>query len=421
MENLLTQELIKNSAEVMKLTTELGASYQSAMEDALNVFKGRGLPSKKQEDWRYTNIAKVLAPRFYARQSEIVHDIPKEVIDQRGFIVFNNGIFNRFQSVLPDGVSFDQLRPTNDFFDAFDALNFATAMSPLFLRIKKNTVLDFPITIVHLVDEAGVNKIVSPRLTIVAESFSKVSFAEIFSSKQNNLFQYTTNASTTFELKDGAQVEHVKIQAEAFEATHVGLTRALVLKNANFKSMTIDLGIKTSRDNIEVRLLESGAESQVNGIFALKKSEHADVFSHIDHAAAHTNSTQLFKGILAGESHGAFTGKIVVAKDSQLINSEQLNKNLLLSKRAHIDTRPQLLVAADDVKCAHGATIGQLSAEEEFYLESRGIKKAKAREMLCHGFAADVLFKIDDLAIRNKAEAFLSERFLSSALVTEEA
>lgn len=416
MENLLTQELIKNSADVTKVTSELGASYQSAMAHALDVFKSKGIPSKHQEDWKYTNIAKVLAPRFFSRQSEIVHDIPAEVLDRRGFIVLNNGVFNRFQSVLPEGITIDQLRPSIDFYDTFDALNFATAISPLFLKIKKNTVLDFPLSIVHLVDEAGVNKIISPRITIVAEEFSKVSIAEIFTSTQNLLFQYTTNAAINFELKDSAQIEHVKIQTEALESTHIGLTRALVYKNAAFRSLTLDLGIKTSRDNIEVRLLQSGAETQVNGLFALKKSEHADIFSHIDHAAAHTNSSQLFKGILSGDSHGAFTGKIVVARDSQQINSEQLNKNLLLSKKAHIDTRPQLLVAADDVKCSHGATIGQLSPEEEFYLESRGIKKARAKQLLCEGFASDVLFNISDKKIHDLAAKTLRERFLMTAL-----
>lgn len=416
MENLLTQELIKNSAEVMKNTQELGASYQTAMQDALDVFKVRGLPSKKNEDWIYTNIAKVLSPRFFSRQSEIVHDVPKEVIDRRGFIVLNNGVFNRFQSVLPDGITFDQLRPTNDFYDAFDALNFATAMSPLFLKIKKKTVLDYPITIVHVVDEAGVNKIVSPRITVVAEEFAEVSIAEIFVSTQNNLFQYTTNASTSFELKDSARIEHVKIQMEAHESTHVGLTKAVLKKNSFFNSITVDLGIKTSRDNVEVRLVEEGAEANVHGLFALKKTEHADFFSHIDHACQNTNSRQHFKGILAGESHGAFTGKIVIAKDAQQVNSEQLNNNLLLSKKAHIDTRPQLLVAADDVKCAHGATIGQLSPEEEFYLESRGIKKERAKQMLCQGFAGEVLFYIKDEKIRNFAESRLHESFLATAL-----
>jgi Fe-S cluster assembly protein SufD len=149
----------------------------------------------------------------------------------------------------------------------------------------------------------------------------------------------------------------------------------------------------------------------VNGLYALNKLEHSDIFSVIHHNAPHTNSDQLFKGILADESHGAFTGKIIIAKDAQLVNSNQLNKNLMLSRKAHISTRPQLLVAADDVKCAHGATIGQLSPDEEFYLESRGINKDKAKKMLCHGFAMDVLFLIENLKIQAVAAQLLNESF----------
>lgn len=416
MENVLQNELIKNSADVYKITGELGESYNQAMKNALEKFKVLGIPTKKHEDWIYTNISKNLSPRFFTRSTEIVHDIPKEVLDRRGMVILNNGVFNRHQSVLPDGIVIDQQRPSENFFDAFDTLNFSVAISPLFLKIEKNTVIDFPITIIHLIDEAGVNKIISPRITVVAEAFSKVAFAEIFTSTQNLLFQYTTNSSTTFDLKENAFVEHVKFQTEAQASTHIGLTSATVAKNAQFKSMTIDLGNLMSRHNIDVTVTGAGGDTHVNGLYALTKSDHADIFSNINHHAAHTTSDQLFKGILAGESHGAFTGKISIAKDAQLVNSNQLNKNLMLSKKAHIDTRPQLMVAADDVKCAHGATIGQLSQDEEFYLESRGIKKDKAKRMLCHGFAADVLFKIDNKKILERALKLLEENFESTAL-----
>lgn len=416
MENVLLNELIKNSAEVHKVTGELGASYNEAMKKALEQFKTLGIPTKKDENWIYTNIAKNLSPRFYSKVSEAEHEIPAQVIDRRGMIILNNGVFNRHQSVLPEGITLDQQVPSTDFFDTFDALNFGVAISPLFLKIKKNTVIDFPITIVHMTDEAGVNKFISPRITIVAEAFSKAAFFEVFTSTQNLLFQYTTNAATTFEVKENAFVEHVKIQNEAHASTHIGLTKANVAKNAQFKSMTMDLGIFTSRHNIDVNVLGVGADAHVNGLFALTKTEHADIFSSINHQAGHTTSDQLFKGIMGGDSHGAFTGRIQIAKDAQLVNSNQLNKNLMLSKKAHIDTRPQLLVSADDVKCAHGATIGQLSAEEEFYLESRGIQKDKAKRMLCHGFATDVLFKIDNLDIQKRAIKMLEDNFERVAL-----
>lgn len=411
MENILLNELIKNSADVYKQTAELGASYNQAMKSALEHFKTLGIPTKKNEDWIYTNISKSLAPRFFAKPSEDEREIPSQVLDQRGMIIFNNGVFNRHQSVLPDGIELDQQVASTEFFDAFDALNFSTAISPLFIKIKKNTVIDFPITIVNLIDENALNKIVSPRISITAEAFSKVSFAEVFTSTQNLLFQYTTNAAINFNVKSNAHVEHVKFQLEAVNATHIGLTKATIDAHATFKSMTLDFGNLVSRHNIDVIVNGEGAETHVNGLYVLKKTEHADIFSSIQHNVGHTNSEQLFKGILAAEAHGAFTGKIVIKEDAQLVNSNQLNNNLMLSKKAHIDTRPQLLVAADDVKCAHGATIGQLSNDEAFYLETRGIKKEKAKKMLCLAFATDVIFRIDNKIIKDYANKTLANVF----------
>jgi len=323
-------------------------------------------------------------------------------------IIFNNGVFNKFLSVLPNGIELDALALEENFFDTFDSLNFGVAFSPLALRIKKNTIIDFPISIVHLVDEVGVNKMVSPRLTITVEDNTKASFVEIFTSTAKDKLQYSTNAVTHFKLFGGANIEHVKIQSEANNAVHIGLTLAHVYRGSNFKSITLDYGLLTARHNISVNLMESGAETAVHGLFSLNKSEHTDVFSTITHHAPQTTSDQLFKGILAGESHGAFTGKIIIKQNAQQSASSQLNKNLLVSKKAHIDTRPQLMVHADDVKCSHGATIGQLSKEEEFYLESRGIHKERAKRMLMHGFAAEVIHKIDNSIIRNLALGLLT-------------
>ncbi|MDO9182363.1 MAG: Fe-S cluster assembly protein SufD [Bacteriovorax sp.] len=417
MENILKAELLKNSEAILKKAHDLSPSYQSAMRNAQLHFDSLGIPSKKNEDWKYTSIAKNLAPRFYDQQESIIHDLPKNIIDQRGMIIFNNGIFNKFLSVLPAGVELDALCIEANFYDTFDSLNFGVALSPLSLKVLKNTVLDFPISIIHLVDDVGVNKIISPRLTITTHENSKVSFLEFFTSTSKNKLQYTTNAVTKFNLLPNSQIEHVKIQSEASEAVHIGLTEARVDRDAIFKSMTLDYGNLTARHNINILLNQAGAQTSVHGLYALKNSEHTDVFSTITHVAPHTTSEQLFKGILAGSSHGIFTGKIIINKDAQQSASSQLNKNLILSKMAHIDTRPQLLVHADDVKCSHGATVGQLSKDEEFYLESRGIPKEHARRMLCMGFGMDVILKIENLAIRKFAETMLIETFKSGALL----
>lgn len=408
MEKILNTELLKNSQAILKKAIDFSPSYQTAMKNALLSFEKNGIPTKKDEDWKYTSISKNLAPRFYEQKESIVHDVPEIVLDKRGMIIFNNGYFNKFLSKLPEGIELDSLIAEEKFFDTFDSLNFATALSPLTLKIKKNTVIDFPISIVHLVDEVAVNKMISPRLTITAEDNCYASFVEIFTSTAKEKLQYSTNAVTHFKLLNGAKVEHVKLQSEANNSVHIGLTLADVHRGSNFKSMTIDYGLLTARHNISVNLLDAGAETAVHGLFALNKSEHTDVFSTITHHAPHTTSNQLFKGILAGESHGVFTGKIIIKQDAQQSSSSQLNKNLLLSKKAHIDTRPQLMVHADDVKCSHGATIGQLSKDEEFYLESRGISKERAKKMLMHGFAAEVIYNIDNSVIRNWASSTLA-------------
>lgn len=416
MENILKTELVKNSQALLKKATELSPSYQSAMKNALLAFEQTGIPTRKNEDWRYTNIAKNLAPRFYEQKESIIHDVPEIVLDKRAMIIFNNGVFNKFLSVLPEGIELDALVIADHFFDTFDSLNFGVALSPLAIKLKKNTVIDFPISIIHLVDEVGVNKIISPRLTVTAEENSKASFLEVFTSTGKEKLQYSTNAVTRFILKENAHIEHVKLQTEASSAIHIGLTEAQAFRNSQFKSVTLDFGLLTARHNINVNLIEPGAQTAVHGLFALNKSEHTDIFSTIIHHAPHTSSDQLFKGILSDESHGVFTGKIIIKQDAQQSSSSQLNKNLLLSKKAHIDTQPQLLVHADDVKCSHGATVGQLSKEEEFYLESRGIEKARAKRMLCHGFATDVIYKIEHPVIKKFAEGMLVLNFENTVI-----
>lgn len=416
MEKIILTELVKNSAATQKKAVDLSPSYQSAMINALEVFKEKGIPSKKQDDWKYTNIAPHLSTRFYELKESIIHDVPKSVLDKRGMIIFNNGIFNKFLSNLPEGIELDSLKVEENFFDTFDSLNYGVSLTPLALKIKKNTTLEFPVSIVHFVDDVGVNKIISPRLTITAEENTKASFAEIFESSNNELFQYTTNAVTKFILKGNAQIEHVKIQTEAKNAVHIGLVNAELAGNAKFNSITVDLGLLTARHNINVALNESGAETNVHGLFALNSKDHTDVFSNITHYAPHTSSEQLFKGLVAGEAHGIFTGKITVKQEAQQSTSAQLNKNLLLSKKAHVDTRPQLLVHADDVKCSHGATVGQLSKDEEFYLESRGIPKERAKKMLSIGFASEAIYKIENEQIKNMALKLLNQKFDSSAL-----
>lgn len=395
MENLIHQDILKNITPFLKNENGFSPSYQEQRKAAYLFFETRGIPTKKDENWIYTSIAKNLSSRFIESATPKAVD-PKLIIDLAQVIVFNNGKYNSEDSKLPPGLKKISPQIPRSFHDQFDAINLVSATDAIGFSLEKNHELKNPITIIHQSDENAVNKQVTPRIYFQAEENSKVQIIEIFTSTQNNLFQYTTNSHISFDVGKNAKVDHIKINLEAKNATHIGLTKAQVARDANFRSFVIDLGIKLSRNNVEIHLNDQNATIMSCGLYYLKQSEHSDNFISIHHHAPHTYSDQLFKGILNDESHGAFTGKVEIDQNCSGANAAQLNKNLLLTKKAHIDTRPQLLVATDDVKCAHGATIGDLSAEEEFYLTSRGISKNRAKQMLAHGFAHEVIYKIGD-------------------------
>jgi Fe-S cluster assembly protein SufD len=408
MEQLIQKELTANAQKILDGVSIYSPTFNQCQKEAKLFFEKTGIPSKKNENWIYTNIAKNLAPRFQT-QFNAKSPLNNFVLNPSGFMLFNNGSFNRAESILPEGLSIKAPQVDINYHDVFDALNLAVTPDALTINVAKNTVIHFPITILHQADEFGVNKQISPRIHFNIDENAEVTLVEIFTSMQNDLFQYTTNAHTSFNLAPNSHVKHVKINLEAKLSTHISLTKAQVKRDAYFETFAIELGNMVSRNNIEVHLKEENAKAAVNGIFNLKDSEHSDTFSTIVHHAPHSFSEQTYKGILNNTSHGAFTGKIIILENCEGVNSNQLNKNLLLSKKAHIDTRPQLLVSTDDVKCSHGATVGELSSEEEFYLTSRGISKVKARKMLALGFAHEVLFKINSPEIFNFINSHLEK------------
>lgn len=408
-EVLILPEIFKNSRNLASRSPDFFAQNSDRKTLAKSFLDNIGLPTKKNEDWIYTQIQKFMAFRPFEHKTDVVHQIPNYLgtpdIHQ---LVFVNGILNHALSNLSDGIIVEEnanltaLRnSTENFYDAFDALNAFLALRSYQITIPKKVELTKPLAIIHLFDENALNRIVAPHLTFVGETQSKGSVFEIFTSTNREMFQYTTVGVTEIELRDGANFEWIKLSQQAKKATHIAETLTIIKKDANLQLFTIDLGTQMSRENIETTLLSPGATQNHFGAVLLKKEEHGDVFTKTTHAVHHTYSEQVVKNVLAENSHGAFTGKISVLKDAQQISSSQLNNNLLLSKKAHIDTRPQLEVNADDVKCAHGATIGQLSKEEEFYLESRGLSKERARTLLAHGFLFEIIYKIQNDKLKN--------------------
>lgn len=388
---IIEKEILKNAQFFLK-------TKDTFKTKALTYFEQHGLPEK---------IAPLISPRFVQKLEPDVQLSGPQVVDPRGVILLVNGVYDSSKSILPTGVSVNS-HPnftTEHFNDSYDALNAVATISPMEITISKNMAFNFPISIYHTVTESGVNKIISPRLSIVLEENSEANFIEIHTSENVDMFQYTTNAFTSFSLKKNAKAEHVKLSMEAKKSIHLGWTIANLAKDSSFLSTVIDLGQLASAHHLQINLNEAGAETVANSLFSLEKTEKNNIFTTINHKHSHTHSKQLCKGVLRDESFGVFNGNIVVFPDAQEITSSQLNKNLLLSKKAHIDTRPQLLVSADDVKCSHGATVGQLSDEEAFYLESRGIKKERAKEMLMHGFSREIILLIKNQQIRSYCES----------------
>ena len=367
------------------------------LNPALEKFLQMGFPTKKLEAWKYTNIADALGPGFHPNPpKEQNADIKPK--DSR--IVLINGHFSKELSIIPQGIEIgerQELKNTLETDDSFELLNLGVTPLEIEIKIPKNFQNIAPIEIFHTVSSEGY--MFCPRIRIDAGVNSKSHILETFNGGKLN--SYFTNSLTEIFLEEGSSVEYVKSVNESLAAIHVGKVKAFCRKNSTFKDFTLSLGGKLTRNNIEVALLEEGSGVSANGVFALSKDQICDNYSLINHLVPHTNSEQLFKGLLDDESHGIFTGKIKVNPDAQKVNSNQLSKNLLLSKKAHVNSRPILEINADDVKCSHGAAIGKLNPEEIFYLETRGIPEIKAKRMLCYAFALEGIDLIESLTIKN--------------------
>ncbi|MGI4992503.1 Fe-S cluster assembly protein SufD [Halobacteriovorax sp. GFR7] len=385
-----------------------GYAKSDSNKEALGNFKARGLPHTKMEDWIYTKLTDVLPEKFTVTTEKAM--LKNVKVAGKYQIVLLNGQYSKADSFFPEEVTVDQKalvanEANCDQTDIFAMLNASAVENIIEINVPKNISVDDVISIVHISDFDG--EFALPRIHVNVDQFSKVSFVEIFTGSDK---AYNINAVSNFKIAEGANVGHVKVQTDGVNAFHVSSVNADIAKDAHFKSFTFTTGAKKSRNEMRVRLNGIGATASVDGLYALRGDQHTDNFSLISHIKERTDSSQLFKGVLDNKARGVFTGKVLVCRDAQLVNSEQLNKNLLLSKGAHVDTRPQLEVYADDVKCAHGATVGQMSDEEAFYLQSRGLSKERVQKLLIHAFCSDAITKIED----EKIEKFLSDILFES-------
>ena len=407
-------------------------------EGAFASFERLGFPTTRHEEWKYTNVAPIAKAKFDTafdnRKGTATPDASQlqlltyeEALGSQ--LIFVNGVYRAELSsaeALPDGVVAldikdalteekyqdvlrEQLARSADFNEnAFTALNTAFLVSGAFLLIPEGVQVDSPIHLLFLSDGSDMPTASFPRGLIIAERGSTATVIESYTSTGEDA--YFTNAVVEINLNEGARLNHYKVQRESSEAFHVATTQATLGRNSSYNSTAITLGARLSRHDINVTLDQEGAECWVDGLYIVGTGQHADTHSLIDHRQPHCTSHQLYKGILDGKSRAVFNGKVFVREGAQQTDAKQTNRNLLLSNEARVDTKPQLEIFADDVKCAHGATVGQLEEEELFYLTSRGLNPDIARNLLTYGFAEEVIEKIKVASIKAQLDGAVLNR-----------
>jgi Fe-S cluster assembly protein SufD len=293
--------------------------------------------------------------------------------------------------------------------DAFSALNTAFAGGGAFVLVPKDVEVAAPLQLLFLTAAGEGGAAAFPRVLVVAEANSRLDLIETYAAAGGDA-EYFTDAVVEVFVGEGARVTHVKVQDEGAGAFHVASTRADVRRDGAYELTTVTLGAQLSRHGIEVLLGSEGASCRVDGLYIVGTGQHADTHSLIDHRVPRCTSRQNYKGILDGRSRAVFNGRVFVREGAHQTDAEQSNKNLLLSTEARVDTKPQLEILNDDVKCSHGATVGQLEEEELFYLLSRGLHPDLARNLLTYGFAEEVIKGIRYESIRAQLDEAILNR-----------
>ncbi|GGE54234.1 Fe-S cluster assembly protein SufD [Streptosporangium jomthongense] len=383
------------------------------------------LPTRKTENWKYSS-------KYLKLTDEIAGSLPAtgktgSALAVPGYkVVFINGVMVPEASEYPDlndiliqrfgDLSEAEANELAERLDStldtrtvqFAGLNSARFEDGLLIRLKPNAVLDKPLFIIHEVT-ASTSGSAFPRVFVDAGRNSQITLVEeYFSSGQEAAL---VNTVTEFNLADGANVTNIRLNMDGENVQHIGATGVRQQRNSRFESHCMGFGGPLRRHDLQVWLEGEGAECKLNGVVVTQGSQHYDNHTTIEHVAAHCNSEETYRNIAADKSHAVFNGRIHIHKDAQKSNANMNNKNLLLSTGAEIDTKPELEIYADDVKCAHGATIGQLDEESLFYLVSRGIGRREANVLLTMAFINELVAQIPVDAVKDTMQTRLNQFF----------
>ena len=418
-------------------STVLAASVR---QDAFERFVELGFPTPRHEDWRFTN-TRVIADTVF-RIAPATTNVDRAFLDGQIIdadwprLVFVNGRY--CQSLSSTGTCSGQawagsmaampaeiarsVQPQiaghadcQD--DAFTALNTAFLADGAVVYVPAGSTSDSPIHVLHVSVPGAEPQVSHPRGLIVAEAGSELTVIESFVG--DGVGPYFTNSVTEIVAADNTHVDHYKVVFETSDAYHIGSTQIHQGRDSNVSSHTITLGGKLVRNNVTTVLDGSGSNCTLNGLYVVNDRNHVDNHLRVEHAKPHCDSREYFKGILDDHARAVFTGRIIVREDAQKTDAKQTNMNLLLSDDCQVDTKPQLEIFADDVKCTHGATIGQLDADAMFYLKSRGIDETAARGVLLFAFAQASLDEINPEPLRARLQDALHDLLPGGHLLRE--
>ncbi|MGD9841815.1 MAG: Fe-S cluster assembly protein SufD [Steroidobacteraceae bacterium] len=424
--NAIVAPITASITRLQAAFTQYAGASQPVRQHAFANFLRQGFPTTRDEQWKYTNLRRLEAREFGIGQPDAPYVPQQPPLAEAHQLVFVDGHYRNELSTPPTTAGLhvnplSELQHTDS--NALDtalsitanepcrfvSLNTALTQDGVLIELDANTTLDKPLLLNFIWSDQPSSLMAHPRVIIRAGQHSKLVVIEQY--QGNGITAHFSNAVTTLELADGAQLEHCRIQNENSHSFHIGMLHAKLAAQAALTSHHINFGAVLARMDINVYLQGAGAGVTLNGLQFATDTQHHDSHLRIEHCVPHTHSNQDYRGIADQRGRVVFNGKVMVHEKAIKTDAQQSSRNLLLANTAEIDTKPELEIYNDDVKCAHGATVGQLDATALFYLRSRGLDEPQARALLTHAFADHIIAQLPLAVLREQLTAAGHARF----------
>jgi Fe-S cluster assembly protein SufD len=437
----VSQEAVDHYTREFENKPPAGEMFSSQRQSALDSFRKSGFPTKRNEHWKYTDVRPIIKRNFQISDNES-KSINSKIIEDIKFldldcdvVVFSNGCYSAELSHINASTDGTTVRSLNEVLsendpelekllmpeitgkNAFVSLNTAFLADGVFISVPDKAEYNRPIHLIFISDQSAQVTVSHFRNYIILGRQARATVIESYVGI--NDAEYFTNTMTEVRAGEGSVLEHYKLQEESLNGYHVGNLNAILQKDSHVDSHSFSIGGALVRNDIDVDLNDSGAHIGLNGLYVGNKKQHIDNHTCINHSKPNTTSEEVYRGVMNGHSRGVFNGKVVVHQDAQKTDAQQNNANLLLSDTAEVDTKPELEIYADDVKCSHGATIGQLDENMLFYLRSRAIDEETARSLLTFAFADEVISRITIPSVRKHLESLIVGKLPDADVIQE--